>query len=390
MIKTKAFVIDDLFDIHPTKSYKLSARQLKDPDGITPVLTNTATDNGIGGWSNLAPTENQMIITFSDTTTGPDTLFLQTKPFIGYAHVQGMYPKDVQAWTERAMLYFVAALKAAAGTHWSYSTKFNRRIVAQLKVLLPVTDNDQPDFAAMEQKIADLELRHIDKLKQHRQQLQQAYQQATQLDHLSDPQASYQLDAGIKWQSFQIGELFERVSLPRQKKTFQKRFDLSKTPNAEFNLPLVNSKFGNNGVMYYGRETDWASTTDAIDIIQDGATGAGMVYAQPDQTGCLYNAYLIKLKDTSLILSKEQVLFLASALRQSLYGRYNYQRKATWARVQNEQIMLPVTTDGKINFSYMQRYIAGVEARVANKALDHQDRVIAKTQELIGKDHQKK
>ena len=69
VIKYKQFRVGDLFDIHPTKTYKGNNSDLFDDNGKNPVLGNTSTNNGIGGYSSKPCTENGGIITFSDTTT---------------------------------------------------------------------------------------------------------------------------------------------------------------------------------------------------------------------------------------------------------------------------------------------------------------------------------
>ena len=135
---TKQFLVEHLFDIHPTNAYKKNNAELFVNPGHTPVLSNSSMNNGISGYSYLEPLEDGGVITFSDTTTGADTMFYQSAPFIGYAHVQGMYPLDPAKWKEEQCLYFISAMKKAAGKGWSYANKFNRKLVAKMMPELPV------------------------------------------------------------------------------------------------------------------------------------------------------------------------------------------------------------------------------------------------------------
>lgn len=148
--------VSKLFDIHPTSAYKMSNSDLFATIGDTPVLSNSSANNGIGGYSALEPIEDGNMITFSDTTTGADTMFYQPNPFIGYAHVQGMYPLQ-DGWSEASYKYFIGALRKAAGDGWSYAVKFNRKLVADMDVLLPVKSDDTPDFDYMERYIRAME-----------------------------------------------------------------------------------------------------------------------------------------------------------------------------------------------------------------------------------------
>lgn len=141
--EAREFRIGDLFDIHPTKIYKMNNSDLMENKGNTPILSNSSRNNGISGYSALPPTERSGIITFSDTTTGADTMFYQNNDFIGYPHVQGMYPRIKEDFGEYQLRYLIAAMQNACGTNWSYSNKFTRKIVANRNVLLPIKMNDR-------------------------------------------------------------------------------------------------------------------------------------------------------------------------------------------------------------------------------------------------------
>ena len=60
-----------------------------------------------------------------------------------------------------------------------------------------------------------------------------------------------------EWKPFIIGDLFEKLQLNIKNPDFNKTLDVSEEQSDEFNLPLINAKHGNNGIMYYGREADF-------------------------------------------------------------------------------------------------------------------------------------
>lgn len=162
----KSFKVGELFDIHPTKAYKMKNDELFAIAGTTPVMSNSSVNNGIGGYCGLDATEQGSIITFSDTTTGADTMFYQPNPFIGYPHVQGMYPYQSDKWDEKSCLYVISCIRKSSGDGWSYAVKFNRVIVKELSIELPVIESpdlnheytvDDIDFKYMQDRIAELE-----------------------------------------------------------------------------------------------------------------------------------------------------------------------------------------------------------------------------------------
>ena len=151
------FRVGDLFEIKPTKSYKMRNADLLD-GGNTPVVVNSAFNNGIGGFTTQEPTEKGGIITFSDTVDA-NTIFYQEKSFAGYSHVQGVYPVGEWAneWDKYSLLFFASCFKSTALRYgFDYSNKFRRDVALELKVLLPQTPDHTPDFDYMENYMKNL------------------------------------------------------------------------------------------------------------------------------------------------------------------------------------------------------------------------------------------
>ncbi|GAA7351429.1 restriction endonuclease subunit S [Helicobacter pylori] len=145
----QSFKLGDLFEIRPTKAYKLTNSHLFDNNAKNPVVTNSSLNNGISGYSSLEPTEKGNQITYSDTTTS-EGIFYQKRPFIGYSHVQGLYPlKYHEFWNEKTLLYIVTAFKKVACGRFNYGNKFNRKIASGMPIFLPTTKNGKIDFHFM-------------------------------------------------------------------------------------------------------------------------------------------------------------------------------------------------------------------------------------------------
>ncbi|MBE7076401.1 MAG: hypothetical protein E7374_00730 [Clostridiales bacterium] len=154
--KFKIYKVSNLFDIHPTKTYGINNSDLLSKDGVTPVVANTSNNNGIGGYSNLKPNEKGGIITFSDTTTA-DSIFYQPNDFIGFSHVQGMYPLN-DLWNGKSLQYFMTVFKnVALSKNFDYANKFNRKLALNFEVSLPTADGINPDYNYMEEYIRAIE-----------------------------------------------------------------------------------------------------------------------------------------------------------------------------------------------------------------------------------------
>jgi len=158
-----------------------------------------------------------------------------------------------------------------------------------------------------------------------------------------------------EWKDFQVGALFEKLPLGIKNEKFNKTTDVSEFQTEEFNLPLVNAKHGNNGIMYYGRESDFDAEEMTLCIVQNGAIATGDVYAEPQRTGVLWDAYLVKLKEN--ISSVNVLLFLACVLEKSIKDKFSYDDKCVWDKAKLLNVRLPVTPDGKPDWVFVEKFM---------------------------------
>lgn len=155
-VKFEERKIGELFDIHPTKAYKMTNPDLFKNKGAIPVVTNSRVENGITGYVDLKPTEKGGVVTYSDTTTD-EGIFYQPYDFVGYSHVQGVYPLDVNNWRENNLIYFVSLFKKSAKGRFDYASKFNRAIAKEMFISLPINVSNEIDYTFMQHFISALE-----------------------------------------------------------------------------------------------------------------------------------------------------------------------------------------------------------------------------------------
>ncbi len=200
----------------------------------------------------------------------------------------------------------------------------------------------------------------------------------------SCPQECSFIKRGGRWEKFKVCELFEKLNLKNKNKLFNKIQDTSVTRTDEFNLPLVNAKLGNNGIMFYGREKDFDSAEMTVCVVSNGAVATGMVYAQPSKTGVLWDAYLLKANISDV--NKRKLLFLTSILQKSIRAKYGWENKAVWSKIQDEYIYLPVTNGYDIDCDYMELLIRGVEKIVIKDFVKWTDKKITTTKKVVMED----
>lgn len=368
------FKVSDVLDEPIAGNVDIQKKDISDEGEI--VVTSGLTDYGIKGRTTR---KAKVVKEPSITIDMFGNVFYRDEPYklVTHGRVYGFTSKLIK--NREIGLYLVSVLRPL-GAKFSYNNMMTWSKLKDLSIELPVAPSGTPDFEYMEERIRELEEERIREL--------EAYLKVTGLSDATLTKADQDaLDkmnmGGVKWKKFKIGDLFERTALPRKIKQFKKKRDVSTEMTHDFDLPLVNSKVGNNGIMYYGKSEQWNAAKLTIDIIQDGAVGAGMVYAQPDSTGVLYNAYLINWKNNQEPINAKHILFFASSLRKVLYGTYNYQRKATWDRVQDDFISLPVTSSGNIDFDFMENYITAIEKQSIRGVIEYKDKVIQTIKDVV-------
>lgn len=361
----KSFKIKELFDIHPTKAYKLTNPQLFCDNGKVPVVTNTSENYGRAGYSNLEPTEHD-IITFSDTgTKSPESFFFQEGEFIGYAHVQGMYPYS-NKWKKKQLLYLTTILRKKTQGLYDYSTKMTREIILNLKVELPIINGttDKIDFDYMDTYISKLEQEHVNKL--------DTYLNSSGLDNckLSDDDRKI-LNINKKYKEYKIIDIFKVVNTHS---ILQSQI----TKNSG-KTPYLTAAEGNNAVStYISCDKEWIDKGNCIFI---GGKTMTITYQEKDFCSNDSHNLALYLKDTSK-RQKYIQCFIVSALRKTLGIKYYWGDSISKKKIQSDTVFLPVNEKNEIDYDYMDKYIKAIEKKVITDIVKYKNSIIQITKDV--------
>lgn len=241
--------------------------------------------------------------------------------------------------TEYDLMFLSTVIQRCVKNHFGYDNKCTWDRLQDEMIKLPVTDDGKPDFVYM-----DAYMRKIMK------------ESETSLKSLRRSDKSKTTVDTIEWKEFVVGDLFTKLSLGIKNPNFNKALDVSEVRTEEFNIPLVNAKHGNNGIMYYGRETDFETAAMTIDIVQNGAIATGDVYPQPQKTGVLWDAYLVK--PNFEVRNERTLVFLAAVLEKAIKDKFSYDNKCIWDKASLLTVSLPANKDGVPDVVYMDRYMS--------------------------------
>ena len=305
--------------------------------------------------------------------------FYRKNPWYAGQFVRKIVPKI--ALNDNSILYFTTLFNKQKQRLLNVLVRDVDRTFSNAYIQLPTKDG-KIDFEFMDACIRELEEERIRELSAYLtvsglDNYELSSEEKEALDKFDSPLGEKLQD--VQWGECRIGDLFEKLNLKFKKSTFNKATDISKTRTSEFNIPLINAKFGDNGIMYYGRKNDFETASMTIDIVNDGAISTASVYPQPQETGVLYNAYLIKpLFD----VNNHILYFLSTTIQKSIKEKFGYENKAGWEKVKKEFIQLP-TKNGKIDFEFMELLISAVQKLVIKDVVLYADEKIQSTKKIV-------
>ena len=351
------FRLEEVFEIVGTKSLDSNAIDFTET-GIN-FVGRTFENNGIQGKIQKQTYEPNKPFTITATVIGNyKYVKFQKEYYYCSQNINKLTPKEIICkWNEKIAYYFISYIQKLVSLYDKQQGGYKLPDIQNHNIQLP-TKNNKIDFEFMENFISEIEAQKVERLEAY------LVENGLKEYRLSDEENEVLRDfesGNIEWGEFKIGDLFEKLNLKTHKKPFDKVKDTSSIPTDEFSLPLVNAKFGNNGVMFYGREEDFDSAEMTIDIISNGAIATGTVYAQPHKTGVLWDAYLLKAVVDDI--TKNKLLYLSTSIEKSIKLKFGWDNKAVWSKVQHKLFSLP-TKNNQPDYALMQTFISAVQKLV--------------------------
>lgn len=145
----KNFKLIDLFNIRKGKGKRLT--ECKINPGNIPVITTTASNNGISCYTNLPATHEGSCITIANNGSIGET-FYQEKPFMCSSDNTVLVPKFS---LNKPIALFLCTIIRQSKLKYNYGRKWNMNRMKKDKIKLPVKDG-QPDWEYMENFIERL------------------------------------------------------------------------------------------------------------------------------------------------------------------------------------------------------------------------------------------
>lgn len=328
----KGYKVGDLFSATRGISFKMQGLDY----GEIPVIAAARYNHGVAGYYKVKPMYKNAI-TISCNGVGCGSTYYHDYEFAMTG--DAIVLLDKINIPDGAKPFIASVYDKYFNSKYSYGDKCSADRAEAEIIRLP-SKNNNPDWEYMESYMRNI--------------IQESEQKIENLRNINDYKKKVNIN---KWQEYRLGDLFYKCNL-NKKNNLKKIFDVSLEKTDEFDLPLVNAKHYNNGIMYYGRCSDFDSEIMTLDIVQNGAAAVGDVYAQPQRTGVLEDAYLVKTYDN--IASADVLLFLATVIQKDIKQHFSYDDKCTWDKAKEMTIHLPAKPNGKPDWEYMENYMKNI------------------------------
>ena len=324
----KSFRFGDLLsEIYKAKAYKdedvVFSKKLS--NDTIPYVTRTDMNNGVKAFvlrDGLERIEKGNALVIGDTTA---TVSYQRDDFISGDHIVIARAGWLSAYTG----LFITTILKKESYRYSYGRAFKIDSIADTMLRLPSANDGTPDWNAMERFIKSLHHKPI----------------ATSIKARSlSPDTQ-------NWKKFFFSDIF---SIQNGKGITKDEIE----ENAG-DFPAVQSGEENNGILgfiskSYCKNMNYTMTDEPCLTVARTGT-AGFVAFQ--KGGCVVgdSAKILLLKNETF-RNKYIYLFLATILNANRY-KFSYGRKVTEEKYTDMVLKLPVTSDGRIDFAFMENYI---------------------------------
>lgn len=338
------FYIGDLFSVSRPK-----ARNKDDYIyGDVPFVASGAVNNGV--MKCCKGKENEVLDAGNCLTVSPvdGSTFYQPMDFLGRGGAGSSILMLRSDSIQPDFGQFIARAVQQTCSKYSYGHMGNKDSIKRERVMLPVDDKGNPDYAYMTLYSTEVRGRMLMRYKNF------IAEQLSQLEYKDIPALDEK-----KWGHFLIPDVFSNIQRGKRLKNADHVLGI---------IPYVSSTANNNGVDDYVEATAGTrSFSDCISLANSGSVGTA--FYEPFEF--VASDHVTSLKHEGM--SKFVYLFLTTTIERQ-GSNFNFNREINDARIKKMQVMLPVSDDGKPDYKYMEQYAKNMMLRKYEQYLAFIDR----------------
>lgn len=315
-------------------------------DGSRPFIGATDNNNGVTGFvsnNNESLDKNVLGVNYNGA------------PCIAFYHpYECIFTDDVKRLhllhhgdNENILLFFKNIIMQQK-TKYTYGYKFKEKRMLRQKLMIPVNENKNPDYAYMEQYVSEMKKNMLMRYKKY------IIKQISSLRHKDIQPLSEKT-----WAPILLSSAF----------TCLRGRENNMAMLSSGSTPLISAKANNNGLKAFVSTKGKTIIGGCITLNNDGDGGAGLAYYQPFEMALDTHVTALIPKR---VMSKWTMLFIAECLSE-LHNYYGHGLSISKKRTKNIRVMLPVKDDGKPDYLYMEQYAKNMMLKKYKQYLDFLD-----------------
>lgn len=308
-------------------------------------MVRTSENNGIRGLI----TEDEVYLNPANTISfGQDTatIFYQKHPYFTGDKIKVLSYKDC-CLTEPIAIYLLAVMRRAFSLFSWGSSSFNVNILNDVKISIPTKCDGNIDYDYIESRIRELEESRIREL--------EAYLLAAGFEDcvLTQSERNALRCIAAEQKEMRIFRIIDEFTVANSHNILK-----SDVVFGSGSTPYVTASEGNNSIVsYISYKHDMIEKGNSIMI---GGKTLVITY-QPDDFFSNDSHNLVLTINHELGRTESAQLFMVAALYKSLSPKYSWGDSISKAKIQNDEVFLPVKADGTIDFAFMNTYISAIK-----------------------------
>lgn len=322
------FLIGDLFSVKRPPARNKDNYEV----GDIPFVASGSVNNGV--MKCCKPLEDEKLDEAGCITVSPvdGSAFYQPYPFLGRG---GAGSSILMLYADNMNLYsgqFIAKMISnTCACKYTYGHMGNKDGIKRERIMLPIDENNNPDYQFMEDYVKELMARKREQYLDYCKEQLKIFGGGYSLIPLADKQ----------WKSFFIVDVFDTIQRGKRLKT---------ADHLVGEVPYVSSSALNNGVdNFVSNDKGVRKFSDCLSLANSGSVGSS--FYEPFEF--VASDHITHLKNEDF--NKYHYLFLAT-MTSRLSQKYNFNREINDKRISREIILLPLNDKGEPDYEYMEKY----------------------------------
>ena len=320
-------------------------KRLKKADhipGIIPYVSSTANNNGVDDYIEAIEGTRVFEKCISLANSGSvGTAFYEPFAFVASDHVTSLKREN----TSQYVYLFLTAVLEQQGSNFNFNREINDLRIRKMRIMLPVDDNDEPDYEFMEDYMKEL---MSVKRKQYQKYVEQRLTELG-IDDVKNTEAwRYKVSFGDReWKDISITSIFDKIKTGN----INNASLLKKT--SEYGIEYIGATNKNNGCLYFVESNDRTNNLlqdgNCIGFIKDGDGSAGYsIYKRESFVSTVNVIY-----GYANWLNEYTGLFFVTA-QDLIKSKYSHGYKRNQQHLRGDRVMLPVNDNDEPDYEFME------------------------------------